>query len=110
MFGVKRRRNHYKFTEKTHSKKGIGAMILSILLVAGYVSVIFLAFNSGGNLSAYFGSVGVSALILGIVAFVLAVQSLMEEDSFKAFPRAALILSMIAIICWGGTYVIGFLG
>lgn len=110
MFGLKRRRNHYKFTEKTHSKKGIVAMLLSILLVAGYVSVICLSFYSGGNLSPYYGSAGVSALILAIVAFILAIQSLMEEDSFKAFPRAALGFSVLAIICWGGTYAIGFLG
>ncbi|MBO5259520.1 MAG: hypothetical protein J6B26_03935 [Agathobacter sp.] len=110
MFGTKRRRNHYKFTEKTHSKKGIGAMILAILLVAGYIGVIGLSFKSGGALSAYFGTVGVSALILAVAAFVMAIQSLLEEDSFKSFPRAALGLSVLAIICWGGTYVIGFLG
>ena len=110
MFGTKRRRNHYKFTEKTHSRKGIGAMILAILLLAGYIGVIGLSFKCGGNRSPYFGTVGVSALILAVVSLVLAIQSMMEEDSFKSFPRVALGLSVLAIISWGGTYVIGFLG
>lgn len=58
----------------------------------------------------YLGSAGVTSMILAIAAFVLAVQSLREEESFKLFPYLSTVFSFLASGVWIALYVIGFLG
>lgn len=103
----KRKRNRFKFTEKKHSKKGIFATVLGAALVALYFAFVVLAFRSDGTLSMYFGSAGVLAVFGVIFDLVLAAGSLKEENSFPFFPRLALVLALIAAVCWLGTYIMG---
>ena len=105
----KRGRNRFKFTEKVHSKKGIMALSLAVVLLALYVVIVYRAFSSSGGLSAYYGSAGIFSMIVSLVTFVLAIQSTMEEDSFQLFPRMAVFVSFVVSVCWIGTYVIGFM-
>lgn len=104
----RRRRGSYKFTEKTHSKRGIAATVLAGLLLVWYLVFVILAFRTDGGLSAYFGSAGVMAVLLSLVVCAMAVGSLKEEDSFKLFPRLSSFLAVLGLFCWGGTYVLGF--
>jgi hypothetical protein len=55
----------------------------------------------------YYGSVGLALLALAVIMLILAIQSLMEEDSYPLFPRLALVTSILAIACWAGTYALG---
>lgn len=103
----RRRRSSYKFTEKTHSKKGMVSTALSLLLLVLYIVFIELAFRSEGSLSMYYGSVGVMAMLASVVSAVIALSSMKEEDSFKLFPRLGLGLSILSMGCWIGTYVMG---
>lgn len=105
---IRRHRNRgYKFTEKTHSKRGIIATVLAFMLLVLYVVFVSLAFAGNGGLSAYFGSAGVLAMLASAVNFVLSIQSLREEDSFQLFPRLGFVLSLFSVVCWIGTYVLG---
>ncbi len=105
----RKRRNRYKFTEKKHSKKGIAAFAAALAILAVYFAFLFLAFCGKGNLSAYYGSAGVLAMLGTLVTLVLSLQSMREENSFQFFPRLALLTSLFAAGCWIGTYVMGFL-
>ena len=99
---------HYG-TEKTQSKKGIAAFILAVLSIAIFIYVIVNSFHHGGNGSMYLGSAGVSSMLVALVAVVLAVMSLREEESFKLFPYMSTVLSFLAAGMWIAIYVIGFL-
>jgi len=57
----------------------------------------------------YLGSAGVSSMLVALVAVVLAVMSLREEESFKLFPYMSTVLSFLAAGVWIAIYVIGFL-
>lgn len=57
----------------------------------------------------YLGSAGVSSMLEALVAVVLAVMSLREEESFKLFPYMSTVLSFLAAGVWIAIYVIGFL-
>lgn len=103
-----RRRERFKFTEKTHSKLGIIISVAALLLIILYGVFVMLAFHREGGLSTYFGSVGVVAMLGAVGCLGLSVKSLKEEDSFVLFPRLALLSSVLALICWGGTYIMGF--
>lgn len=105
----RRRRNHYKFTEKVHSKKGILALVIAAALLTVYVIFVYQAFLCAGNLSAYYGSGGIFAMFISLATFVLAIQSTMEENSFQILPRVAVFVSFVISVCWIGTYVIGFI-
>lgn len=107
---MRKRKRHgsYKFTEKTHSKRGIVATILALVLLVLYLVILELAFRANGGLSAYYGSIGVLAMLASVVVVVVAAGSLREEDSFRLFQRLGLFLSVVNIVCWAGTYVMGF--
>ena len=105
----KRKRNRFKFTEKKHSRKGILATLFGVVLIALYIAFVVLAFRSEGTLSMYFGSAGVLAIVGVILDLVLAAKSMKEENSFPLFPRLALVLAVIAAVCWLGTYMMGIL-
>ena len=105
----RRRKYGYKFTEKTQSKKGSAAFFLAVLSIAIFIYVIVNSFHHGGNGSMYLGSAGVSSMLVALVAVVLAVMSLREEESFKLFPYMSTVLSFLAAGMWIAIYVIGFL-
>lgn len=107
--GNKRRRG-YKFTEKTHSKRGMTASLMAGILLVWYLAFVYLSFTSNGQLSAYYGSAGVMAMLLSFITIVVAAGTFKEEDSFKLFPRLGLFLSLLALICWCGSYIWGFMG
>ncbi len=106
---MRRRRNSFKFTKKTHSKRGIRSCVLSVgsIFVMGYL--VLDSFSHGGRGDIYLGSAGFLMMILSLVAFVWAVKSLGEEDSFKGIPIAATILSVLTTGAWGTLYAAGFL-
>lgn len=104
----RRRIRGYKFTEKTQSKRGMGALGLSGISLAVLVAVTVNSFWHQGNGSMYLGSAGVAAMLLGIVAMVIAVKSLKEENSFKLFPYLATLCSFLATGAWVTLYVVGF--
>lgn len=105
----RRHRRGYKFTEKTHSKKGIFALVLALASSAIFAAVVYQSFQSGGNGSMYLGSAGVSSMILSVVALGVAISSLREENSFKLFPYLATVFSFLATGTWIALYVMGFL-
>lgn len=104
-----RRRNHFKFTQKKHSKKGILALGIALVMLMIYAAILIYSYQSREELSVYFGSVGIFALLGAGTALVLALQSLGEENSFHFFPRLAAFVSFLAFMGWGGTYLLGFL-
>ena len=71
---MRKRKRHgsYKFTEKTHSKRGIVATILALVLLVLYLVILELAFRANGGLSAYYGSIGVLAMLASVVVVVVA--------------------------------------
>lgn len=105
----RRHRRNYKFTEKTQSKRGIIGLLLAIASIVIFFVVVNNSFHNGGNGSMYLGSAGVSSMLLAFVAFVLAVKSMKEENSFKLFPYLATVCSFVAAGVWVALYVVGFL-
>ena len=98
---ARRHRNGYRFTEKTHSKRGVAALFLSIISIGILVAAVVSSFDSRGNGSMYLGSAGVTSMLIGICALVLAVKSLGEENST--------LCSLLITGIWVALYVIGFL-
>ena len=105
---MRRKRRSYKFTEKTHSKKAIVSFVLAAITLVTYFVFVYLSYQAAGQLSAYYGAVGVLAMLVAIVAAVLAITTLKEEDSFVFFPRMAMVTSVLSTLLWIGNYMQGF--
>lgn len=105
---MRRKKNNFKFTKKTHSRRGIRSCLLSVASMAVMGYVVFDSFSRGGEGSVYLGSAGFLMMVLSGVAFAWGVKSLGEEDSFKGIPVAAVILSFLATGAWGTIYAAGF--
>ena len=103
----RRRRGNYKFTEKTQSKRGIVGFVIAAISIGIFAYVVWNSFSHDGAGSMYLGSAGVTSMILSVVAFVLAIMSLREEDSFKLFPYLATFCSGLSLFTWIALYVMG---
>lgn len=105
----RKRRSSYKFTEKTHSKRAIISAAMAGASLMMYFVFVYLSYSVGGALSAYYGAFGFMAMVLSMVALVLAIPTLKEEDSFMHFPKLALGASVLSTLLWVGTYIQGFM-
>lgn len=105
----RKRRSNYKFTEKKQSKRGIAAFCIALVSLGIFGYVVWNSYTHAGGGSMYLGSAGVASMLLSIVAFVIAILSLGEEDSFKLFPYLGVGFSFLAMGTWIGLYVTGFL-
>ena len=107
------RRRHrsynYKFTEKTHSRKGILGLALAVISIVAGIVLIVISFQSKGNGTIYLGSGGVLSMLIGFTAFGLAIAAIGEENSYRIFPVAATIVSVISLLGWIAIYIVGFL-
>lgn len=106
---MRRRRRSYKFTEKTHSKKAMVSFGLAAVTLVMYFVFVYLSYQAAGQLSAYFGAVGVMAMLVAILSLGLSIVTLKEEDSFALFPRMAMVASILSTVLWVGNYVMGFM-
>lgn len=106
---MRRGRRSYKFTEKKHSPRAIVSFALAVITLLTYFVFVFLSYQAAGQLSAYYGAVGVLAMLVAMISVGIAATTLKEEDSFAFFPRTALILSIISTVLWVGNYVNGFM-
>ena len=104
-----KKQRSYKFTKKKHSFRGLVAFGLACVILMIYGIFIYLSYKDGGNLSVYYGGVGVLVMLSSVVALVIAILSLKEENSFQLFPRIAVSLSGLSVFCWWGTYILGVL-
>ena len=101
------RKKGVKFTDKKRSRKGAGSLILSGLTIICMIVSVRQAYISDGQGGKMLGGAGVSALIVEIAAFVLAVQAMREEDVFRGIPKSAMGISVVLLLGWIVIYGIG---
>lgn len=101
--------HNYKFSGKVHSKRGIFGLILALLSIFSGIALIVVSFLQKGHGDSYLASGGMLALLVAFIAFVLAIQGLREENSYRFFPLLALGFGLLALAGWIAIYVAGAL-
>lgn len=89
--------------------RGIFSFLLACISAGIFAAVVWCAYQSRGSVNLYLGSAGVASMLLGVLAFILAIMSLREENSFKIFPYLATLSSFLVTGVWITLYVVGFL-
>ncbi|MDD6039537.1 MAG: DUF6142 family protein [bacterium] len=101
------RRRSVKFTNKKQSKLGVISLVFSILSITGLFHGLRMAFRMGENSGRLFGSIGMFAFLLEIVAFMIGIRSLKEEEVFRGIPKASVVVSVIILLLWIALYGFG---
>lgn len=102
-------KKHYKFTGKKHSRRGMLACALAAASIFALIYLILTSFWQKGNGGAYLGGIGILALLVALAAFIQAIRSLREDDTFRGIPAASMLLSVLAAGAWIALYTVGFL-
>lgn len=101
---TKKRRRGVKFTNKGQSKLAVLSLVLSILSVTGLLHGLRMAFHMGENSGRISGSIGMFAFLIEIVAFMIGIRSLKEEDVFRGIPKTSVVVAVIILLLWVALY------
>lgn len=107
---MKRRRrggHNYKFTEKTHSVRGVFAIFLAVVSLVVCVWLLWYSYSSRGNVGVYVASVGILGFFVAVASFACAVSSVREPETFRVVPYTSLGFSIVAMAVWIALYVGG---
>lgn len=96
------RKRGYKFTNKRHSQMGIMSLVFGILSLVSLVVVVYLSYQSAGDIPNGYGVTGFLITIFGIVGVTLAALDLRQKDCYKFFPGIGLILNLCSLAGMSG--------
>jgi hypothetical protein len=107
---AKRKHKAYdlKFSVRNHSVPGIVAAFFALASAGAYVGCILYSAGSHGEAGLIVGAAGMIGLIVSFVTLVVGCTEVKKhEEHFKLFPVAAIVLSVIGLLCWIGMIVLG---
>lgn len=104
-----RGRRAYKFTDKHHSKGGIGSCIAGVISLGCTIGGVYGAYITKGNAERYLAILGFLAIVCCIYGLIAGNQSFKEEEVYYLFPRIGSTLNLILFIFWIAVIGMGFL-
>lgn len=90
-------RRGYKFTNKRHSQTGIMSLVFGILSLVSLVLVVYLSYQSAGDVPNGYGVTGFLITVFAIIGVTLAALDLRQRECYKFFPGLGLLLNLCAL-------------
>ncbi|MCH5343045.1 MAG: hypothetical protein J1E64_03325 [Acetatifactor sp.] len=87
----------YIYTNKRHSNRAVMSTILGILSNASLTAVIYLSYQSGGDIPAGYGMTGFLAVIFSLIGLVLGVVTARDREYYRLFPWLGILLNLISL-------------
>ena len=100
----------YLFTSKKTSYKGIASMISGAISLVSFLIVMSVVLKAGGDADARLGAVGFVSCLFSLSGVIIGIVSLVEQETFRLFPRLGTALSFLTLFLWGGVIYVGFAG
>ncbi len=94
------RKNHYMFTNKKYSQKGMMSSVLGFIALVGVVLAVVFSYKEKGAMNPRYGFATFLAILIAVVGLVQGIRAKMEKDVFLFFPVFG-ILSNALVILWG---------
>ena len=101
------RRRGYKFTNKSHTKRGLVSSGIGFFALLILGALFYLSYRQSGNGGAYIGFLGFLSMIASALGLVLAVQSFREEDKYYLFSYIGCMMNGLLLVGWIILYVLG---
>ena len=105
MIRIGRRRDAYQFTDKVHPKEGMISIIISIILLCGFVTLFFITSKQQGGLLV--GVLGIIIFFCSIVGVWFGIKAIKKEDIHYRMPILGIILNGIVLIISMSLYFVG---
>ena len=96
-----------KFQGRKRSRRGVISMILSFLVMAGFITASVLAGIAKGKGGEILGYLGIGSFIVSVVGFVLGIRGLKEQDILYFHPVFGLVVNGLLMVVFVSLYLIG---
>ena len=97
----------YKFSDKSHSLKGIFSTVFGVISFLMLLALIWVSAKAKGQGSIYIGSIGLTALIVNIIGLVMGLLGFLESDRYKLFARIGSVWNLLILVGWVSIIMIG---
>lgn len=103
------KKTRLRFQGNHRSKKGIVSMLISLLVLAGFLTASIMSGIRKGEAGIVVGYIGMVCLVCAITGFVLGLQSLKEKDIRFFQPIFGVAVNGILIFVLFALYLTGIL-
>lgn len=98
-----------KFQGRKHSKKGICSMLISLLVLAGFITISLVSGLAKGEGGIVLGYAGIGCLAAAVFGFVLGIKSFREPDILYFQPVFGSVVNGIMMVVLVALYLTGIL-
>lgn len=97
----------YKFTDKKHTKQGMISTLLGISALILLVVGFILAYQMAGAAGPYVGLMGFLSLIFSVIGFVLGIRGFQEDDAYYLFSKIGVAFNCVLFVLWMLIFIAG---
>lgn len=103
----KRNKGSIHFSGRRHTKTGIIATILGVVVVAGFSAISLASGLNKGNGGFVLGLIGILLFAISVTGFVLAYKAFKKKDIFYSFPIIGVVLNGLMMVILLIIYIMG---
>jgi len=104
---LKRKKDSFKFSGRSHSVKGIISVVLAVLSLLSIISSSIISAISHGNGGIFLGVIGIAALIISLIGFILGIKGSLEKEIYYTAPVIGMIINGLLFLFYFVLYVVG---
>ncbi len=101
-------RRRVKFTEKSHSRRGIASTAAGILAIGLTAGILAAAYETKGQADKWIAPLGFMAFLLALRGAIWGARGTLEEEVYQFFPWFGVILNGMLIAVYAAIYVLGW--
>jgi hypothetical protein len=104
---LKRKKDNFKFSGRSHSVKGIISVILAVISLLSIISSSIISAISHGNGGIFLGMIGIVSLVISLVGFILGIKGSLEKEIYYMAPVIGMIMNGLLFLFYFVLYVVG---
>jgi hypothetical protein len=105
---LKRKKEMIHFSGRRHTKTGIIATAIGIVVVVGFLTISIISGLARGSGGLLLGIIGILLFCLAVFGFVLSYKAFKKKDIFYQFPIIGAVLNGFMTILLLIIYILGF--
>lgn len=106
---LKRKKEIFKFTGKSHSVRGFISVVIGVITLLALIIISMISSLSGGNGGIILGVIGMVLFVVSIVGFILGIKSCMEKEIYYTAPIVGMVLNGFLTIIFIILYMVGII-
>lgn len=104
---MKRKKDSFIFSGRSHSVKGIISVILAATSLSSIIFSSIISSISHGNGGIFLGVIGVLALFISLAGFILGIKGSLEKEVYYTVPIVGMIVNGVLFLFYFVLYIVG---